>query len=143
MPEPFFDTSQISDRRAPTPSRLRLRPASLTALQYQRVRHKHCCSGIARLPPRGPSFACSGVRRQPPLARLMQQLAEQQARREFSFALLSPFWFVENRGLRLRVYALKIGDPFVASTNFTVMNLNLAAAWQPKPKVTDTLSGRE
>jgi hypothetical protein len=80
-PEPFFDTSRISDQRAPTSSRPRPRPTSATALLYYRVRHnKHCCSAIAGLPPRGPSFACGGVQRQPLLAQQMQQLAEQQAR---------------------------------------------------------------
>src|SRR6266436_3832441 len=66
MPKPFSDTSQISDQRSPTSSRFQRRPTGQTALQCHRVRHKRCCSEIARLPPCGPSFARDGVRRPPP-----------------------------------------------------------------------------
>jgi hypothetical protein len=43
MPEPFFDTLQVSDQRAPTPLRHWRGSTSTTALQYHRVRNRHCC----------------------------------------------------------------------------------------------------
>ena len=73
----FSSIRQVSDSRGPTPSRPQHSSASMTPLQYHRVRHKHCSSTMARTPLCGFSFACGAVRRRSPLVRSKLQLTRQ------------------------------------------------------------------
>jgi hypothetical protein len=76
----FFDKLQVTGQPVPTPSRHWRNSSSMTALQFRRVRHKHCCYAIAPKPPRGPLLAGGGSWRPQSLARLIQRLVEQGTR---------------------------------------------------------------